>query len=235
MTLDTTTALDELEMAAWEMINLDEKVTGKTPLDQSKLQEFFSVDKVVPYLPSLRPFFSHGKIIFLMHTLQLAFGGASVQTNEGNIEVKMCPKKTAQFLHISPKTQGVLRKFFKEQGLFDSKYLRKEGVFLISISPCRFNEFLHRLSRQMRQATNPLITVPNIQVNSEIPASKNAPTIALKVILSQIQPAQTPSNTAPFTQPKDILHTKSHMTSQDWDAFTDDIPWGDANDYEQFL
>ena len=79
MTLNTNTALNELEMAAWEMMSLADRDLGKTQVRPSKLRELFNIDGAVPYLPALRPFFSHSKIIFLMHTLQLAFGGGAVE------------------------------------------------------------------------------------------------------------------------------------------------------------
>ena len=239
MTLDTTTALDELEMAAWEMMSLDDRVLRKSPVSASKLREFFNIDGAVPYLPALRPLFFHSKIIFLMHTLQLAFGGGAVECDNGNIEVKMCPKTTAQILHISPGTQSVLRRFFKDQGLFDSKYSRKEGVFVLTLNPCLFQEFMHRACVQISRAK--MQEKPPVPPKEPALASKPSgmPKV-LEVVLSSIQkpeikdplPGTLPGHATPS---KDPQNAKTHMTSQDWDTFTNDIPWGDKSDYAQFL
>lgn len=139
--------LNELEMAAWEMIHLGDKTLDTASPKAQEVREFFAFKGVVPYLPSLRPFFSHTKIIFLMHTLQLAFGGHARQQENGNIEIKMCAKLTEENLHISSQTQRTLRKFFAEQGIFESRYSRKEGVFLITLNPVILQEFMHRLAK----------------------------------------------------------------------------------------
>ena len=138
----------------------------------------------------------------------------------------MCPKTTVQILHISPGTQSVLRRFFKEQGLFDSKYSRKEGVFILTLNPCLFQEFMHRISRQTRPQVilqtapqNPPQVSPQLpQKGTESsPKSFTGPKV-LEVVLSGIQKPQQPHAT-PFigqaAPQKETLPTKSHITSQD--------------------
>ncbi len=48
-------------------------------------------------------------------------------------------------------------------------------------------------------------------------------------------PPQLPRKAPESTPQKEPSRAKSHMTSQDWETFTDDIPWCDKSDYEQFL
>lgn len=231
MQLNTTTqtTLDALEMVTLDMMNLGTDRLWKKPSSPCEIRELFAKDGMVPYLPALRPFLSYSKIIFLMHTLQLAFNGDFNKDNDGNIQIKMCPNTTAQILNISPKTQSTLRRFFKEHGILESQYIRKEGVYLITLNPLKLKEFLHEISPQKAKEKVPLDAAPKNTPPSKI----------LSTVLEQIHTSNHEARnsfTRPATMPpKESSCTKSAMSSQDWDQFTNQIPWGNKNDYEQFL